>query len=77
MKMTATLGNPFLVFLYSLAILMFGCAIGVHWKATPCLAFCMTTIGAVLMVIHDLATGILGFWITARIFSHMSNNESR
>jgi len=66
MKIHATLGNPFLIFLYSLAILVLGCAIGIHWKAASGTAFCLAVLGALLMVIHDLAMGVLWFWVVSR-----------
>lgn len=67
MKITASLGNPFLIFLYSMAILLVGCAIGIHWRATPGVAFCMAVIGALLMVIHDMAMGVLWFTVAAKM----------
>lgn len=57
MQMSVTLGNAFLIFLYSLAILLFGCAIALHCEATPGMVLCLATLGALLMVIHDLAIG--------------------
>lgn len=53
MKMTASLGNPVLIFLYSLAILLLGCAIGLHWKGASGTACWLAALGALLMVIHD------------------------
>lgn len=67
MGMHVRLGNPFLIFVYSVAILLLGCAIGLHWKATPAMALCLAVIGALLMVIHDLVTGILWFSVTAKM----------
>jgi multisubunit Na+/H+ antiporter MnhB subunit len=77
MKITASLGNPFLIFIYSLAILLLGCAIGLHWKASPGLALCLSAPGALLMVIHDMAMGVLWFWITARMFAKARQSSSR
>jgi len=68
-KLTVSLGNPFLILIYSLGLLLLGCAIGLHWKATPGLAFGIAALGAVLMVIHDMAMGVLWFWVTAKMFS--------
>ena len=70
MQMSVTLGNPFLMFLYSLATLLLGCAIGLHWEAAPGMALCLATLGALLMVIHDLATGAVRFWIIAKTVSN-------
>ena len=71
MQMSVTLGNPILLFLYSLAILLFGCAIGLHWEATPGVASCLAALGALLMVIHDLATGAVWFWVIAKAASNL------
>jgi len=30
--MKMSLGHPVLIFLYSLALLLFGCAIGIYWR---------------------------------------------
>lgn len=67
MGMHVRLGNPLLIFVYSLSILLLGCAIGLYWKAAPGMALCLALIGALLMVIHDLVTGILWFSVTAKM----------
>lgn len=66
MQMRLTLANPFLIFLYSLALLVFGCAIGLYWKSNPGMALCLTVVGALLTVIHDVATGLFWFWLIAK-----------
>jgi hypothetical protein len=38
MKMEIRFGNPVLIFLYSSALLLFGCAIGMYWLKTPLIA---------------------------------------
>jgi hypothetical protein len=76
MKMTASLGNPFLIFLYSLAILLLGCTISLFWKATPPVALCVAGLAAALMVIHDLAMGVPWFRVTARIFAKTQRGRS-
>jgi thiamine pyrophosphate-dependent acetolactate synthase large subunit-like protein len=55
------LGNPFLIGVWSLAMLAFGAAIGARWGHTVRDVICMVVIGALLMVIHDLVTGVLIF----------------
>lgn len=75
MKLYASLGNPFLIFLYSLAILLFGCAVGLHWKATPGGALCLAGLGALLMVIHDMAMGVLWFWLQQRCSPKLSDAD--
>lgn len=69
MQMSVTLGNPILMFLYSLAILLFGCSIGLHWEAAPGVALCLAALGALVMVVHDLATGAVWFWVIAKAVS--------
>lgn len=60
-KLSVSLGNPFLILIYSLGLLLLGCAIGLYWKATPGTAFCVAALGAILMVIHDMAMGVMWF----------------
>lgn len=74
MQMRLTLANPFLIFLYSLALLVFGCAIGLYWKAHPGVALCLTAVGALLTVIHDLATGLYWFWVIAKAVDNTHQN---
>jgi hypothetical protein len=65
-KMHVTLGNPFLIAIYSAALLLIGCAVGIHWAHTPATALCLAIAGGVLMAVHDTATGLIWFWLTAR-----------
>ena len=66
MKMQATLGNPILIMVYSTALLFIGCAVGMHWAHTPATALWLCIAGGLLMAVHDTATGVLWFWLTAR-----------
>jgi hypothetical protein len=66
MKMHVTLGNPFLIAIYSASLLLIGCAVGMHWAHTPATALWLAIAGGVLMAVHDTATGFLWFWLTAR-----------
>lgn len=75
-KMTVSLGNPFLILLWSLAMLLLGCAIGLYWRATPGMAFCVAALGAVLMVIHDMAMGVLWFTVSAKLFAQARQDRS-
>ena len=72
-KLTVSLGNPFLILLYSLALLSLGCAIGLYWRATPGMALCLAAIGSLLMVIHDMAMGVLWFVAAAKLFKAEQN----
>lgn len=66
MNMKMDLGHPILIILYSLALLLLGCAIGIHWHHSFRSAFPIALLGSVLMLIHDWSTSILCFWIAAR-----------
>ena len=66
--MKMSLGNPVLIFLYSLALLLFGCAIGIHWSNSLWSASKVALLGAALMIIHDWATAAVFFWLTAQWF---------
>jgi hypothetical protein len=66
MKMQATLANPFLIALYSAALFLIGCGVGMHWAHTPATALWLCITGGVLMAVHYIATGVLWFWLTAR-----------
>ena len=63
--MQVRLANPVLVFISSIALLLFGCAIGIHWRKTPSVAVWIAVCGALLMVVHDLLAALVWFGITA------------
>jgi hypothetical protein len=78
MEMKATLANPLLIAIYSAALLLIGCGVGIHWAHTPATALRLAIAGGVLMVVHDMATGILWFWLAARCArSEMQRNNHR
>jgi hypothetical protein len=64
MTIRATLGHPVLIFLYSTALFFIGSSVGRHWIHAS--AFWLSITGGLLMVVHDLFTGILMFVISAR-----------
>ncbi len=66
MKMQATLGHPILIAIYSTALLLIGCGVGVHWNQKLPTVLWLCTAGGTLMAAHDLATGFVWFWLTAR-----------
>lgn len=71
MKLEARSPNLLLVFLYSLFLLLIGCAIGIHWSASPATASCLAILGASVFVLHELVTvlfwfGVTAFWIRMR-----------
>jgi hypothetical protein len=65
MKMQVTLGNPILIAIYSAALLLIGCGVGVHWTRTLPTALWLCIAGGIFMAAHDLATGFVWFWLTA------------
>lgn len=62
MRMQMQLANPALIFINSLVLLLFGCAIGMHWSKSPGIAVC----AALVMVIHDLIAGFIWMGITVK-----------
>jgi hypothetical protein len=66
MKMQVTLGNPFLIFVYSLSLLLMGDAVGIFWRAEPITAFSIAPLGAAFMVVHDTLSTLIWIWVTAR-----------
>lgn len=65
MNMEMRSGNLLLVFIYSLSLLLIGCAIGMHWRVSPATAVCLAILGAALFVLHELVTVLVWFWATA------------
>jgi hypothetical protein len=57
-EMTVRLGHPVLIFIHSLALLLIGIAIGMHWQSRPA-AVWIAISGAVLIVINEM---ISCFW---------------
>jgi hypothetical protein len=66
MQITMSLANPILVFISSFALLLIGCAIGMHYSKSTSLSVWIAVCGGLLMVIHDLLQGLLWLGITAR-----------
>jgi len=64
--MQMQLANPALVFIHSLVLLLFGCAIGMHWSRSPGTAIWIAVCAALLMVIHDLITGFIWMGVTVK-----------
>jgi hypothetical protein len=58
-EMKVRLGHPVLIFIHSLALLLIGCAIGMHWHQSHSVAIWIAFSGAVLIVINEM---ISGFW---------------
>jgi hypothetical protein len=66
MKMKMRLGDPLLIFIYSLSLLLLGCVIGIYLHATPATAIGLTFAGASLMVLHDTLTSLIWFSIAVK-----------
>lgn len=66
MHVRLRLANPALIFVYSLVLLLVGCAIGIHWSKSSGTAVGITICAALLMVIHDILEGLIWFGITAK-----------
>ena len=65
MKMEMQSGSLLLVFIYSLSLLLIGCAVGMHWRGSPSVALCLTILGAAPFVLHELVTVLFWFGVTA------------
>ena len=58
-EMKVRLGHPVLIFIHSVALLLIGCVIGMHWHHSHSAAIWIAVSGAVLIVINEM---IAGFW---------------
>jgi len=72
-----SLGQPVLIFIYSLVLLLVGCAIGRHWYQTRASAIWIAVAAAALMVMHDMLTGLLFASLTFRRFQREQRNQSQ
>jgi hypothetical protein len=78
MKMQVTLGHPILIALYSAALLLIGCGVGVHLNHTLPTALWLCFAGGIFMAAHDLVLGFVWFWLTARwVHSVMIQRNNR
>jgi multisubunit Na+/H+ antiporter MnhB subunit len=66
MRTQMQLANPALIFIYSLVLLLYGCAIGMHWSNSPGIAVWIAVYAALVMVIHDLVAGFIWMGITVK-----------
>jgi hypothetical protein len=63
--MTVKLGDPLLVFIWSVGLLLLGCAIGMHWHASSSTAVAIAFAGSLLVVIEQMVTVVLCCFVTA------------
>jgi membrane protein YdbS with pleckstrin-like domain len=72
-----SLGNPVLIFVYSVALLLIGCAIGMHWYQSRASAIWIAAAAAALMVVHDMLTGLIFASLSLRRFQREQRNQSQ
>lgn len=70
-----SLGHPILIFVYSLVLLLIGCAIGMHWHQSPACAVWIVVAAASLMVIHDMFTGLIFASVTLRRLQRQQRHQ--
>jgi hypothetical protein len=76
-RIRITLGHPVLIFVYSLVLLLFGCAIGMHWYQSRACAVWIAVAAASLMVVHDVLTGLIWASVTLRRFQRQQRSETQ
>jgi hypothetical protein len=64
-EMTVRLGHPVVIFIHSVALLLLGCAIGMHWHQSRSTAIWIAVSGAVLIVINEMISALILFYFTA------------
>jgi hypothetical protein len=64
-EMKVRLGHPIVIFIHSVALLLLGCAIGMHWHQSRSTAIWMAVSGAVLIVINEMISALILFYFTA------------
>jgi hypothetical protein len=75
MKMEMQSGNLLLVFIYSLSLLLIGCAVGMHWRGRLRWRFASRYWAPALFVLHELVTVLLWFGATAVLTRMMTKNS--
>ncbi len=60
-----SLRHPILVFVWGFSLLLIGCFVGEHWYPSRSATLLIATLGAVLMVIHEVSYGFLWISLTA------------
>ena len=67
-EMTVRLGHPVLIFIHSIALLLIGVAIGMHWHQSRSAAIWIAFLGAVLIVVNEMTScfwwvSLTAWWI--------------
>jgi hypothetical protein len=65
-EMTIRLGHPIVILIHSLALLLIGVAIGMHWHQSHSTAIWIALCGALLTVINEMISGF--FWLSVTAF---------
>lgn len=71
------LSNPLLVFIYSLSLLLAGCAIGMHWYQSRASAIWIAVAAASLMVVHDMFAGMIWCSAISGLLRKLPRNQSQ
>jgi membrane protein YdbS with pleckstrin-like domain len=66
-----------LIFVYSVALLLIGCAVGMHWYQSRASAIWIAAAAAALMVVHDMLTGLIFASLSLRRFQREQRNQSQ
>jgi hypothetical protein len=72
-----SLGHPVLIFVYSLVLLLIGCAIGMHWYQSRACAIWIAVAAASLMVVHDMFTELIFASVTIRRLRRQDQSQSQ
>lgn len=76
MKMEMQSSNLLLVFIYSLALLFVGCAIGMYFRGSPSVALSIAILGAALFVLHEVVTLLIWFG-SAAVWTRMAAKNGK
>jgi hypothetical protein len=72
--MKVRLGHPVVIFIHSLALLLIGCAIGMHWHPSRLAATWITVCGALLVVMNEMITCF--WWVSLTAWWIGKNNRA-
>ena len=73
-EMKVRLGHPVVIFIHSLALLLIGVAIGMHWQQSHPTAIWIALCGALLTVINEMISGF--FWLSIASFWIRKNKRA-
>ena len=64
-EMEVRLGHPVIIFIHSLALLLIGAAIGIHWHQSRSAEIWIAICGAMLVVFNEMVSGFMWICLTA------------